>query len=94
MNNLVIHKFNLEYGTNALMLPEGSKVLSAKLQNSKLVIWVLLNPDASKRKSYLFFVLATGELVFKSALQNAIFIDSVMTEDHSFVFHIFMKESD
>lgn len=80
-----IHKFPL--GPDCTIeLPKGSLVLSARGQDGKVCIWVLLDPEAPRIKRR-FKVFGTGHKVPDDL--NLIFIGTALLDGGALVFHVF-----
>lgn len=81
----VVHKYNLMVGViNNISLPAGSKVLTVKAQRDEICMWALMGngPSANHR----FFIVGTGHS-FHQDIKD--YIGTVMSRDHTFVFHVF-----
>ena len=81
----VVYKYNLVVGAiNNIQLPTDSKVLTVKTQRDEIVMWVLMGngPSVNRR----FFIVGTGN-PFNQNIKD--YIGTVMSPDHTFVFHVF-----
>ena len=67
-------------------MPKGV-VLSAKMQHEKVCIWALVMPEVEYIRRHFFASLTGQELPEGNGKLN--FIDTVMTDDGNFVFHVF-----
>lgn len=81
----MVYKYELLAGaiTN-ITLPAGSEVLCTKVQRETICIWVLMGKGPSMNRRFL--VAGTG-IEFHAVVKG--YIGTVMTPDHSFVFHVF-----
>lgn len=67
-------------------MPKGD-VLSAKMQHEKVCIWSLVYPEVEYIRRHFFVSLTGQELPEGNGKLK--FIDTVMTEDGDYVFHVF-----
>ena len=86
---MVIWKFNLDVGVNALMVPKGAVTLSADTQQGKLCVWVLCDPQAPK-VTRAYYAEMTGFEAERVA--GTRFIGTVLLEEGAFVLHVFADE--
>ena len=69
-------------------MPTGAQILSAKLQKSCVCIWALVEPNAEP-ETRKFLVRGTGSDIYDKGPQGPLnFIDTVITLDQEFVFHV------
>ncbi len=81
-----IRKYPLLDRETALELPAGSKILTVQWQKDKIVLWAMVEPDATPRKRR-FLLVATGEPV--AYVQQALAYIATMQTDDGSVFHVF-----
>ena len=79
----VVWKFELEYGSQQVMMPAGAEVLAIGFQLQP-VVWALVDPDAA-RMPRGFHVVATGEPMAAEPGRHV----GTVTDVHGFVTHVF-----
>ena len=84
----LIHKYTLQGGNNLIQLPATAQVLSVKFQRSRPCMWVKLDPK-EKTVEREFLMVGTGEFITNYGKLD--FIDTILTANHMYVFHIFEK---
>lgn len=87
---MTIYKYNVP-GIYDISLVE---VLTAQIQNGKIVVWCIVNEEENAEKTrYVFDYCGTGHNIDKELGK---YIDTVQEEDTGYVWHIFyepLKES-
>lgn len=82
----VVWKFPLNTNSeNVFKFPVDSQILDVKIQNDSICMWVLMG--ASSTSTIRRFVIVGTGHPFQYAIKRH--IGTVMTRDHSFVFHVF-----
>jgi len=81
----IIWKYKIGIG-NTIKIPKGAKVLSSKIQNSQICLWIKVNTDKDI-ENRRFVVIGTGHEIDNNLKMK--FIDTVINKDESLVFHIF-----
>lgn len=79
-----VFKYNLKERQNILELPLQSEFLSIGFQNGMLVAWFLVDTN-SLMALHDYYVALTGETLN----DGLIYQDSAMTDDGSYVVHLF-----
>ena len=83
-----IYKYTLEItDQQTVMLPPGSRVLSAKEQNGALCMWAMVDPAGANSESYTFYIVGTGNPM--SMPPDAVFVDTVVMSYIPLVWHVF-----
>jgi hypothetical protein len=82
-----IFKYEVLGNGYPILIPEGGHVLSAQIQDDKIMIWVLVNPTNPLVSRY-FEYYGTGEEIYTNTMQ---FIGTVLMKGGSLVWHVFEK---
>lgn len=86
-----IYKFILKStDEQTLELPLGSKILSAKEQRDEIVLYALVNPDEEIKVTYSILAYGTGQNI-DVKVSGYEFLDTVLLNSGSLVFHFFYK---
>ena len=85
MNNATIWKFDIT-DTEEIEIPSKAQFLKAMIQNHRICLWFLVTPTNPKQKRS-FRIIGTGYSC--DSVWWSDYLDTVMTEDHSLVWHIF-----
>lgn len=88
----VIHKYELEVGINTFDLPSINKVLTAQMQNDKIVLWVLLDEKEKGSKPKDFIVVPTGQRMPSELMGSYVYISTVQNSV-GLVYHIFAEKT-
>lgn len=83
----VIYKYPLETFYNEIKLPLYSEVLTAQLQDQRIMLWIKLDPKLPKIRVRKFEVIGTGWEIDTNPRD---YISTVQTHD-GLVFHVFEK---
>lgn len=84
----MIQKYEIPtIGHNSISIPEDGRVLSAKNQNNRLVVYVDVDEN-SRVVEWKIDVLLTGQL---SPSKNSQFIDTVLLDNDTFVVHVYFS---
>lgn len=89
----VIYKYQLAYGKNSVGMPKGAEILTAQLQDDKIMLWALCDHDVQTMEERVFEVLFTGQPFNESSVLRRKYISTVMTTSGAIVYHIFAMES-
>jgi hypothetical protein len=82
-----IWKYPLELkDEQILQLPSRSKILTVQIQNGKLQLWALVNPELPKKQKYIY-IYGTGHKI--SNANQLEYISTIQIKDGSLIFHIF-----
>lgn len=86
-----VYKYELKKtDEQKVALPKGSQVLSVKVQNENIVLYVKV-PDKEKETRYIdVFIHGTGHRTNDKA---TMFLDTIMLFGGSLVFHVFLNDS-
>lgn len=79
-----VFKYSLQCGPNEIQLPLKSKFLSAKFQRNELFAWFSVDHSELLANNDIY-VAMTGE----GLADNLPYLDTAMSDDGSFVVHIF-----
>ena len=82
-----VWKFEVSPATR-IQIPEDAQVLSAKFQNGRICIWVLVDPDAPIVKRE-FEVYGTGHPIQDA--DDLRFIDTVLVDNGQLIYHVFER---
>lgn len=87
-----IYKYEISLvGCPRLDLPKGAQILSFQTQNKKLVIWVVVDPTASREKRE-FVIYGNGQGIAED-LRNLNYIGTTQqSSDPPLVWHLFEKK--
>ncbi len=85
MGPLTIYKYELQLGATQLLLPMFSQVLDVQMQNGKICLWALQDPEAFKDVRN-FLVCGTGG-VLNYRPHEIQYLATV--QDGQFVWHVF-----
>lgn len=86
----IVYKYELIAGhTVKLPIPPTAEVLCAKIQRNTICIWVLQDDNYGyvPRDFYRSFMVVGTGASFDNIIKG--YIDTVMTDDHTYVFHVF-----
>lgn len=86
-----VYKYTLTPSTIHTMMPKDAKIISAKLQHDKAVVWAVVDTDKPNEQRTLV-VIPTGEPI-PEFVRIVDFIDTVSINDGALIFHIFEVES-
>ena len=84
---MVVYKYELEPVT-ALELPIHAHVLTAQMQNDRLVVWVLINEQQPIKESRYFVALNTGAPIEWTGRLRYI---NTATSTNGIVWHVFER---
>ncbi|TVX85982.1 DUF7352 domain-containing protein [Paenibacillus agilis] len=90
-----IHKFKLDDEREMIRLPLGARVLSAKVQRGRAVVYALVDTAITETEDYEFVTVSTGEdaEVYADGIVNYTFLDTLLFGDnHAFISHIFYRK--
>jgi len=83
-----IHKFAIEVDDKQkVKMPQGARILSAKLQNGRVVLWAMVEPE-KETVERIIHIFGTGHPV-TTPYHKLRFIDTVLMMGGSLVWHIF-----
>jgi len=82
-----IYKYNLGTSSKHIMLPIGSKILTAQNQSDKIVLWALIDPNEQRQIQFSIMVILTGSLIEDEEDYILHYISTVQI--HEIVYHIF-----
>lgn len=87
-----IYKYPLEItDEQCLWIPMRSKMISAQMQNGKLCLWAIVNPDAPPMCGHIIRIFGTGHEIVPDGEREMEFIDTV--QDGELVWHVFHEHS-
>lgn len=76
-------------------MPTGAEILSIENQHETLVVWAMVDPNATRMEQREFTLLATGATLLSDAARdlnvNFLFMKTVLFSGGSFVLHVFVK---
>jgi hypothetical protein len=84
-----IFKHPLTAGSNDLMLPAGSKVLTVQMQHGEPVLWALVDPAQPKR-CHTINVYGTGHAM---PADPGKYVATFQMDGGSLIWHAFMERS-
>lgn len=84
----IIHKITLIIGESDYELPESAILLLARFQYDEMRVWYMFDPLDNGKKRIRFVVNVTGSRFDDDGWT---YLASDMSEDHSFVGHVFFK---
>lgn len=83
-----IYKYTLAVDDEqAVVMPQGSKILSAQVQRESICLWALVDEGAYGRETRTIRIHGTGHDVPNS--DNLEFIDTVQLVGGELIFHVF-----
>jgi hypothetical protein len=83
-----IYKYTLNIDSHqAIEVPSGAEFLSAQIQNGKVCVWALVDPNA-KKELELFIIAGTGH-PFPEQPKQFQFLGTVQQAGGALVWHIF-----
>jgi len=83
-----IWKYSLQLtDRQAIVMPIGSKILSAQDQHGTLTLWVLVNTDSPTIRRFVA-VHGTGHEIADNEFENGRYIGSVQMHGGSLVWHV------
>ena len=86
----VIHKLVLQPGLGHYSLPIGTEFLHAAIQRGHPMLWYKRPMIAPSMENRMLLLIGTGQEIEAPAPdQRWHFISTMLTEDQSFVFHVF-----
>lgn len=85
----IIYKYKLTDSQQIILIKGFQKVLSTKIVDDKICVWVLLDPNG-KPKNVKFYICGTGNSLPKD-ITMCTFIDTL--KDGSFFWHLFYRET-
>ena len=85
----VIHKYPLALnGRDVLVLPVGSRILSAGNQREELVLWVEVKPEEQSGVEQRFYMAMTGE-VLPEGMSAWLPVGTVQFQGGGFIVHVY-----
>ena len=86
-----IYKYTLDIvDKQVIEIPQGFYILSLKVQNGKICLWVIVDPDNESEKIH-FAMVGTGVDLW---CYSWYFIDTVLLNSGDLVFHVFYKRGE
>ena len=87
----IIHKYPLWEGAleTRVQTHQGAKVLKLALQNSREMVWMMVDPNLPKA-AMLFKIVATGSPL-SDDISKWEYLDTVIVAEDAYVWHIFWK---
>lgn len=89
MIKMVIWKYTLDQSTTILRVPQDGIILNVQLQNSRPVIWMLVDKDKGLEERR-FITVGTGVTIHHDCYH---YIGTVQLYDSTFVLHVFEDKS-
>jgi len=86
---ITINKYDLPfYGEVELNIPYGSQFLSAKMQDRKLVLFAIVDSEATV-ETRRFKIYSTGKIIDRINLNSLKFISTIQDEHWCEAWHVF-----
>lgn len=86
---MTVYKFPIHTtDEQTIDMPQGAKVLCAKLQGDTLCLWALVSPRAPRERR-TFLVRGTGHPIDVAEGYDVQYVDTFMMYDGGLVFHVF-----
>ncbi|BCJ91833.1 hypothetical protein IZ6_25680 [Terrihabitans soli] len=90
MGTKTIHKFQIDPTHMVIAMPADAVILSAKAQHGVICVWAEVDPTLPKNARY-FEVFGTGHPIHVDMGVERKFIDTVMMDGGSLVFHVYER---
>ena len=84
-----IFKYNISINDcQTIEMPKDAEILKTGVQNGKMVLWALVNPEYGKEQRW-FRLIGTGHKITDEISNNMHYIGTFLLYGDSMVFHLF-----
>lgn len=87
MSRRTIWKYSILPNMNTINVPSGAKPLSVAFQGQELMVWLLVDPDASK-VDRTFAIYGTGHII-PEGREIGVFLGTTVHPTFGYVIHVF-----